>query len=297
MGINQHSTEPDTNAQDTKKKIAVYTGKNVAHGEPLIRMRQSFNDAAVGTVTGNDVKSGIALDQDTLAFFLPGITTDHSPYYSELGDEGNDKIREYVENGGVFIGGCAGAYYACDDILYDPPWLDAIKSTQPGLNFFNGLAHGPLPNLAKETGSPDWFEDCTHTAIRYETKDGEEKQTNIVYGNGPMLIVDDKEEGKLNVIARFEDVDGQPIAIATKKIGKGLAIFLGALPYYGADLYENTDSAHPLNRFIDAIKPFEDGRKELWDTVISIIEDHHAALASQNSIKNTNEGLGKPKSP
>lgn len=279
--------------QVSAKKFAVYSGRNVAYGEPLTRIKQAFNDAAVGTITGAQIREEDALDEDTIALFLPGITNDHSPYYEEIGEDGNKKIREYVENGGVFIGGCAGAYYACADILYDPPWLREPKTSQPGLNFFNGIAHGPVPHHAKETGSPDWSVDCTHAEIEFTNHEDTKKTTDIIYGNGPMYYPDKDEEEQLNIIARYNTVEGKPVAIATKQIGKGLAIFLGVLPYYGTDLYEGMNMAESQQEFLDSIAPFEEDRKQIWDMIINIIKDHHAALDAEKQLSNQNESLGK----
>lgn len=288
--------KPQNQGAQTNKTFAIYTGENVASGEPALRIKDAFNDVAIKMVSGQSIQSEEALDDQTIALFLPGIMGDHSPYSKELGRIGNEKIRDYVENGGVFIGGCAGAYYACSDILYDPPWLDQPKTSQPGLDFFNGLARGPLPNLAKETGSPDWFEDCTHTEIEFDLNTGAKRKTNIIYGNGPMLFPDTQEEAEqINVIARYTSVAGEPIAIASKRVGKGLAIFLGVLPYYGADLYGDTeiDDSTEYNRFINSIKPFENEREDIWNFIVALINDHHEQKEADQSLGSGPEKLGK----
>ena len=281
-------------AENNKKqaKFAVYSGRNVASGEPIVRIKQSFNEAAVGKVTGAQIREEDALDDDTIALFLPGITNDNSPYYEEIGEDGNKKIREYVENGGVFLGGCAGAYYACADILYDPPWLDQPKTSQPGLNFFNGIAHGPVPHHAKETGSPDWSVDCTHAEIEFTGEDNKKKTTDIIYGNGPMYYPDKNEEEQLNIIARYNTMEGKPVAIATKQVGKGLAIFLGVLPYYGTDLYEGMKMADSQQEFLDSIAPYEQDRKEIWDMVINIIKEHREKVVQNRELEQSSKPLG-----
>ncbi|HEY8191543.1 MAG TPA: BPL-N domain-containing protein, partial [Alphaproteobacteria bacterium] len=68
------------------------------------------------------LRSGTAIDDRTLAFVLPGIVGENSLYHAHIGAEGNDAIRRYVQEGGVFMGLCAGAYYAAQSIEYAPEW-------------------------------------------------------------------------------------------------------------------------------------------------------------------------------
>ena len=62
----------------------------------------------------------------------------------KLAGEGNDHIRGYVRNGGVYFGICAGAYYACRDIVFehDVPALRIENGC--GLNLAEGRAVGTL---------------------------------------------------------------------------------------------------------------------------------------------------------
>ena len=49
--------------------------------------------------------------EEKAAFFiLPGGAD--IPYTKELNGRGNQKIKNYVANGGAFLGICAGSYYA-----------------------------------------------------------------------------------------------------------------------------------------------------------------------------------------
>lgn len=259
-----------------RKTIAVYTGPGTSTGNLVPRLRESFNAIAIRQTGAADIHDPQTLNEDTLAFFLPGIVGEDSPYTRELGPRGNAAIRRYVEEGGVFVGVCAGAYYACADIVYDPPWRVTRKTSRPGLDFFNALAKGPLPGLGT-AGDDYWFSDCSMTRISYKGKNGATRTTGIAYGNGPALFPYD-ENDDLEVLARYNDVPGQPIAVAIKKVGKGLAIFLGVLPYIGYDAALANAKIPVLQHLMETLQPHEQGRAELWDTIVSRIKQHNADL-------------------
>ncbi len=256
-----------------RKKITVYTGPSVSTGALIPRLRESFRGAAIHQTRAGDIDKPDTLDSDTLAFFLPGIVGEDSPYNRDPGQKGNEAIRRYVEDGGVFVGICAGAYYSCREIVYNPPWRREPKTGKPGLDFFNALAKGPLPGLGMRNGA-EWFSGCRVASLSYKDKT---KQVGVAYGNGPAMFPFDAESG-IEIIARYEDMPDRPIAIAIKKIGKGLAIFMGALPYIGYDAQYDATKIAPLKRLMEELKPHEKGRAELWDAIVSLVKQHSADL-------------------
>jgi len=256
-----------------RDKLAVYTAEKVSSGELSARLRESFNAASIKPVTPASVRDGSAF-KDARAFFLPGIVDEESPYYQQLGAEGNAQIRKFVEEGGIFVGACAGAYYACEEISYAPPWAPA-KATRPGLDFFNALARGPLPAFGLQNDGADRFSDCTTVNVSFKTASGEMATAGIAYGNGPALLPYEKDDGDITVIARYEDVPGKPIAVATRKIGKGLAVFLGVLPFLKHEqVAPGIPALEHLYRLMDKLAPHEEGRKALWESVVSAIKAH-----------------------
>jgi glutamine amidotransferase-like uncharacterized protein len=79
---------------------------------------------------------------DLLAF--PGGAD--RPFADKLDGAGNTSIRRYVEQGGRFLGVCAGAYYACRRIDFTGADLRVKAPRELGL--FPGTAVGSLPELA-----------------------------------------------------------------------------------------------------------------------------------------------------
>jgi len=259
----------------SRRSLQIYAGENVSTGGLQTSLKRSFTGAVIDSVTATQIKTDKTLDFRTLAFFLPGIIGEDSPYLSELGEEGNQAIRDYVESGGVFVGICAGAYYACSRIVYNPPWRAEEKTSEPGLDFFNGLAKGPPKGLAKESTQAR-YSDCRLVNVSYTDKEGETKTTGILYGNGPALYPD--QDDGLMVLARYADVPGNPIAIAAQKTGKGLAIFLGVLPEMGTLDIKAIAQFEALNELNETLRPHEGGRQEIWDMIVDLIKAHNIKL-------------------
>lgn len=60
------------------------------------------------------------------------------PYIQDIDPAGKDAIRTFVEDGGCFVGVCAGAYFAADLIRWQGRFVEY------DLDLFPGLAEGPI---------------------------------------------------------------------------------------------------------------------------------------------------------
>ena len=262
------------------ESIAVYKSHKTSSAELIARLRESFPEYRIIEVTPDDIKKKNLLCGDIIAFFLPGIIDEDSPYLDELGAEGNAKIKSYVEDGGVYVGVCAGAYYACTNIVYDPPWREKPKTSRPGLNFFNALARGPVPRYGIHDAIPSWFSDCTVTPVLYRDNKGQQRKITLAYGNGPALYPESAEEFNLDIIARYADTEGYPIAAASKKTGRGLAIFTGVLQHLR---YEKIGSGQNLDRLrilMSQLEPHESDRLDFWNNLVFKIKRHRENILS-----------------
>ncbi|GLI59016.1 hypothetical protein VaNZ11_000841 [Volvox africanus] len=74
-----------------------------------------------------------------LLFVMPGGAD--LPYCKHLNGHGNRLLRGYVAGGGSYLGICAGAYYACRRVAFEPGGpLEVIGDRE--LGFFPGTARG-----------------------------------------------------------------------------------------------------------------------------------------------------------
>lgn len=215
--------------------------------------------------SAEDILSGkVPLNNQTLAFVLPGIVGENSLYHEHLGAKGNQIIRDYVEkDGGLFMGLCAGAYYAAEKIEYVPEWAPEKGRTTGILSLFNGLARGPVPSLGISSTTPS-YNGCTTAPVILD--DG--KKGCIAYSCGPAFF---GVPADANILAYYDTPD-KPIAAFSARAGKGTLLLSGVLPQYGVpDGWKQPLHPHQIDRLIAQLKPHEQIRRHLWDQMVEII--------------------------
>ena len=145
-----------------RDKILIYRDYGCSDLNALEYGLKEYFEPRGGTVDFTDaagiIKEG-SLNESVLAFFMPGGAG--TPFRRKLEVLGNEKIREYVRDGGIYYGICAGAYYACRETVFeeDIPELRIISSC--GLNLVEGRAVG---TLYKEFGIRPYAKDAASTA-------------------------------------------------------------------------------------------------------------------------------------
>ena len=178
-----------------------FTLKNIAHNITL--------------VTASDiVKNGINDDIDL--FVMPGGAD--RPYADKLKGAGNQAIKDYVENGGAYLGICAGGYYGCHSIEFQKGTDNEICEDRE-LCFFDGIGIGCLPDIAGQAYE-ETLKSATVTNIKLQNQ-----SVAVLYWGGCTFIPN--SGANYNVIANYEDIAGQPPAIISCNIGKGKAILSG----------------------------------------------------------------------
>ncbi len=130
----------------------------------------------------------------------------------------HDNIREFVENGGMFAGSCAGAYYASDILR----WLGEDQDYP--LKLFPGKAVGPL------TGLIGWGQVANLSLDNnLPFNNNHPPSLPMYYFDGPYF---DSYEGEdYTVLARYE-VNNEPAVIAGR-YGSGKYILFGPHPEMG----------------------------------------------------------------
>ena len=178
---------------------------------------QSLTRSQVRTICPNRIIEG-SWEKEADLFIIPGGAD--LPYVEALKGAGNQKIRAYVEEGGSFLGICAGSYYA-------GAYVEFAKGTsievlgQRELSFFSGTVEGPfLAPYEYETQSGA-------RAAKIFWKDSEEfekeKEFSLFYlGGGRFIEASNKEN--VTVLAAYEEGSS---AIIECKVGKGNAILSG----------------------------------------------------------------------
>lgn len=167
----------------------------------------------------------VSLNKKTPCLIFPGGAD--IPYHAFLKGKSNQAIKRYVEEGGCYVGICAGAYYGCKEILFEEGGELEVKAERE-LCFFNGKAVGP----AYGNGMFNYHnaEGALAATIAWTGL-----QTSIYYNGGCYFkdVLHDRED--ISILARYADLPGAPAAALACQIGQGRAVLCGVHPEMEAE--------------------------------------------------------------
>ncbi|MDP6932880.1 MAG: BPL-N domain-containing protein [Myxococcota bacterium] len=193
--------------------VGIYAGHG-GYGTGVTAASLAFSSAgmSIRTITAEDINTG-RLKKKARTLYMPGGWAEH--YVMDIDERGADAIMAFVDQGGGYLGVCAGSFYAAAEI-------DWGGTTYPyDLDLFPGTPAGPLVEIAPwpsyaTTG-------VTLDSDHWIARDSARSTTTLYYG-GPAFPVDDGSE--VAVIARFDDND-LPAIVALER-GKG-RVFLSSV--------------------------------------------------------------------
>lgn len=217
------------------KNIVIYQDDGVAEFG-LRALAHFFREDDVWFCTADAVIDGRVLGMADV-FVMPGGAD--LPYCRKLDGAGNANIRGFVENGGTYLGICAGAYYACREIAYHKGADDGICGPRE-LAFVDGVAVGSLPELTP----PHDATLATAAIVDIALQNGQ--TAKVFYQGGCRFDLGAGHDA--DILATYAQIAGSPPAIIRRKIGRGKAILSGVhfeitaekLPAHPA---QNTDEA------------------------------------------------------
>ena len=196
-----------------KRNIVIYRDKGV--GEfGLQCLQKFFREDDVWLANAEAVIDGRILQMADI-FVMPGGAD--LPYCKKLNGIGNQNIRAFVEDGGTYLGICAGAYYACRAIEYHKGREDAICGDRE-LSFTKAIARGSLPDLAP------YYDLTLASAAIASISLADSEKVKVFYHGGPAFVGTGADE---EIIARYNDIEGSPAAILRTDVGDGQVILSG----------------------------------------------------------------------
>lgn len=200
-------------------------------------MAEAFCDDHVAIVKADRHNFAKAIEElKPNVIILPEIRGERSYYNDHLGDAGKQAIRNAIGHGALFIGFCAGAYFACDNIVYAPQWgAKKKRNGKSTLSLFNATGFGPLPSHGRPSNGKENLGGCVPVDV-YVYDRNKYVQEKIWYGNGPTFIPHNKmlPQGS-QVIAAYANTGLQGktgLAVCKIPYGKGSVIPCGVLPHY-----------------------------------------------------------------
>ncbi len=284
-----------------RSKILIYsdresfTSTSYLEGE-LSRM---FKDMTIQPLNRHQLAEMDVINNNTFLFVLPGIIGEECLYPAHIGTKGFSKITDFINNGGAYLGLCAGAYHALSTIKYEPPTILQPKLQNNTNRFIAGVASGPIATHYVPDEADNDFSGCTTITLLVDGSASFE--TDICYGNGPILYPAEGEDYK--IIARYKDVEGQPPAIILKQFGNGLVIASGVVPQYGAEpvLVEkmrlNGQSPKALIALAEELSKHETGRRKLMGLIENALKEHWYTVTEQPPHREIASGQSRLEPP
>jgi len=162
-------------------RMAIFLDKGANARPQIIDTFASDRSISVVVVNGEDIRTGCLKNADVL--FIPGGSGKKEAF--SLGEDGQEKIRQFTHDGGIYVGVCAGCYLA--------------SSSRPE---YLGLM--PLSNVDKQ----HWRRGKAFIPIKF-TKLGMEifglKQENadVLYHNGPIFPHDYEHKNEIAPLSYF----------------------------------------------------------------------------------------------
>lgn len=221
------------------KTILIYDdAESMTSAGPLgARLAESFRLDPVAIVKADRHNFVKAIEElQPAIIILPEILGEQSFYNDHLTEHGKYAIRTAVSHGAMFIGFCAGAYFACSDIVYAPGWGNRKERKQDStLGLFNATALGPLPAHGRPSNGKADLGGCVPVDVHTFHEGGIRPET-VWYGNGPVFIPQDSFLPQNSEILATYIKTGlsELAALAACKIpyGQGSVIACGVLPHY-----------------------------------------------------------------
>ncbi|MDF2577204.1 MAG: biotin-protein ligase [Chlamydiales bacterium] len=243
----------------SKNTVYIYKDDGVSEeslGQTIFMLKDSSaGKYLVKTITAEEVQQDAWIEYAVL-FVIPGGAD--LPYVRKLNGLGNQKIKQYVEEGGSFLGICAGAYYASSYVQFDKDGpLEVLGDRE--LSFFQGKAIGPI--LAPY----DYKTHSSCRAAKISTIFSSVPQT-VVYYNGGGFFENVESFSNTKVIATYENELPSIIAMTC---GKGKVVLSGVHFEYNPLLLDSNDAY--IQKILMPLIQFDASRRVLIEQLLQML--------------------------
>jgi glutamine amidotransferase-like uncharacterized protein len=197
-------------ARSVSAMIVIYQDYVHNNGSLWRALTQKYGVDRVLFADTDDILNGI-LTPSVRAFFMPGGASRYVA--AKLNGKGNNLIRTYVERGGLYVGICAGAYYACRRTEWDDG-TGQVFHLDNELAFCPAVAAGDLHEFRTKGGK-------SAAIISIVTND--QKSYYVLYWQGPVFK---SLDSTVTVYARYKDITDQPPSVVGGTYGRGKYILM-----------------------------------------------------------------------
>ncbi len=208
------------------------------------------------SIDANDVNNNDLGQYYKLIIFPGGWAGGYNEY---INGSGYQNIRNFIDQGGAYLGMCAGSFFACDKVFWregSDEELTPQNTYDYPLNLWNGIGDGVIRDFVY------WAEDTYYadhpgtrmTDLKIDTNlmPESDAQMSVLYFGGPVFRPVAGKWGSTEVIARYE-MDGysadECAAMILFPYGSG-RVFLSAV-HPEVSLYAYTDNRGRRRSWVD----------------------------------------------
>ncbi|MFI0435020.1 MAG: BPL-N domain-containing protein [Parachlamydiaceae bacterium] len=255
-----------------KKQIKIYCDKGVGR-QSLSSFYHELSSFSLSLISSREMME-TGWESTTDLIIIPGGRD--LPYHQALKGEGNQRIRRYVENGGSYLGVCAGAYYGSKTVEFDRGMeLEIVGSRE--LAFFPGIARGPAYGpgsfcYRSERGAKAALISNSFAMSRLRT-----------YYNGGCYFVEAEAVPHVTIHSHYLEIEQQHAAIIEIEVGKGKAVLSGV----HLEVSAFHPPVHVKQEMIEEITPYENMRRGLFLELIYRLLKINSPLEPVKSLLNT----------
>jgi glutamine amidotransferase-like uncharacterized protein len=205
----KYNAYKNTVADRNAMKIFIYQDYLHNNGALYKAFAMRYSHTNVRFVDADDIIADGVLNEYPDIFVMPG---GESRYVAnKLKGQGNRHIRAYIENGGIYLGICAGAYYACAQTEWRQERDEVALAVENELALCPLTAKGPIAALP-------CFSMGEEIPVQITGIESDGQRHDVLYWGGPLFYdVDDNIE----ILARYSDIPDKPPAIIAGRFGKG----------------------------------------------------------------------------
>lgn len=197
------------------------------------------------------------------------------PYQQKLSPDGTRRIRDFVKQGGSYLGLCAGAYFGAQEIVFEKGG-DLEVCARRDLAFFPGKAVGP----AYGTGRFRYDSDADIEAAPITWRGENEEILCHAFFYGGCFFENPAIYPHIRILATYGDLPGTPAAAVYCPIEKGKAVLSGVhLEYSVRDWTGFSDAGHL--RIRPLLLASEERRRRCFCSLLNLLE-----INNDKSVKN-----------
>jgi glutamine amidotransferase-like uncharacterized protein len=231
-------------ARSLHMKVLIYSDEGVEkipldHTTDLL---SSLGGHTVRHITAADIIKG-NIPSATDLFVMPGGA---DRFYAEkLNGAGNGVLRDFVEDGGTYLGICAGGYYGGASLIFGAGTDIEVSDTRE-LAFFPGCVKGPaFPGFVYNS----------HEGAHAAQISGVLCDTPLpIYFNGGGYFDKATSFDNVEVLAQFSELKDSPAAVVSCDVGKGKAMLSSVHFEYNPEKLDKKDPH--LQRILPALRQF-----------------------------------------